>query len=255
MATLAGGRCRAVPSGPAFSSPGKASDLCMQEGTDAGRRDRSAQRCVGGPGSSSELQPFGCGNQLLPQCGRLGAGGVWEQSWHWVGVQLGAPSPLIPTVTPSLVLLFCPLHRWTFRSSGAQEPARGTHEPPFSLSPPSCWKPPAAASDICLNQRKGLGPRTFRGLSPAQTLPRAAGVRRKKCHRCLADSHRDTRESCLGEKQDDSPLRHRRLQTSACRTRCSIPTGRGARPAVGPALLLERGKGTRVVLCAENSGT
>lgn len=141
-----------------------------------------------------------------------------------------------------------------FGAEGLKNPPEA-HTSPLSASFPTCWKPPAAASDICLNQRKGLGPRTFRGLSPAQTLPRAAGVRRKKCPRCVADSRRDTRESCLAGKQDDSPLRHRRLQTPACRTRCSTPTGRGARPAVDPALLLERGKGTRVVLCAESSGT
>lgn len=76
MATLAGGRCRAVPSGPAFSIPGKASDLCVQEGTDARRGDRGAQRCTGGPGSCSELQnSLGAGTSGFPSAADSGQEG------------------------------------------------------------------------------------------------------------------------------------------------------------------------------------
>ena len=119
---------------------------------------------------------------------------------------------------------------------GAGIPRR---EPLLSASPPSCLKlqsgrPASALTFVQTRKRKASDHEHSGKLGSltGQAFLRTA-LPSERASPCWDDSHRDL------------PVRHRRLQPSTCRTRCSIQTGRGAQPAGGPAQLLEGGKRTQ----------
>lgn len=133
--------------------------------------------------------------------------------------------------------------QWTGPGSKPGAPAFGLTPSCRRLHTAGC---PALASDIRLNQnQQGLGPEHVGtlGYVTGPTSQRAAEVHGQRRGLRRADTTEPLVEGGLDSGPDDLPVRHRRLRTSACRTRWSTPTATGAPPEGGPGPLLKQAGG------------